>query len=136
MQIPNKRKTGVWVDQRNAIIVNLINGQEQVIKLDSEVDESRPKGGAGTSIPYDRQEPISEKNHLERRKQQLGKFYARIIRELNDSDSIIVLGPGEAKTGLVKKMRETPGLHDRLALIHTMDSPTENQIKAKIRDLF
>jgi len=137
METSSKNHIGVWLDNRKAMVVSIASdGREKVIKIDSNVDESHPKGGSGSSIPYGKQDAISEQHYLERRKNQFKDFYTRIIQELENSDQFIVMGPAEAKIGFERQIAEQPDLHAKLASVETVDSYSENEIKAIIRSFF
>jgi len=55
--------------------------------------------------------------------------------ELTQADSILILGPGEAKNELQKRL-ERAGLKDRLLAIESADKLTDRQIAAKVRERF
>ena len=137
MQINNKDHAGVWLDNRKAMVVIITaDGNEKVIRIDSNVDEYHPKGGSGSSVPYAEHDTISEKNYLERRKHQFKDFYTRIIHELEHVDQFIVLGPGEAKIGFEKQIAERLDLRAKLDSVEAVDSYSENKIKAIVRSHF
>jgi len=137
MAISGKNHIGVWLDNRQAMVVTISSdGKEKVVKIDSNVDESHPKGGSGSSIPYGKQDAISEQHYLERRKNQFKDYYDRIIHELYKSDQFIIMGPAEAKIGLEKQITLLPDLFSKLAQVETVDSYSENEIIAKIRSFF
>lgn len=125
---------GVWLDNRTAKIISIQGKAESIEYLYSEIDESHPKGGSGTAIPYAHQDAISEKTYLERRKQQQNKYYQKIINQLRDCDWFMLMGPAEAKIALGKLIMTIPGLKDKLLDIETVDSITDNQLIAMVRD--
>ena len=58
------KPVGVWLDFRDALITYLDNGTERIVRISSEIDESHPVGGSGTSTPYGAQDAVSETKHL------------------------------------------------------------------------
>ena len=66
---------------------------------------------------------------------QLGKYFDDIIVNIRDAEIIQIFGPGEAKNGLLKRM-ENDNLKQHIVEIETVDSMTDNQIAAKVRECF
>ena len=67
-------------------------------------------------------------NHLE-------QYYAAITSLIREAESILLLGPGEAKVEL-KHHLEREGLGQRIARVDTVDKMTDRQIAAKVRQYF
>ncbi len=127
---------GVWLDFRKALIVT-VNGNDTTMEvMNSDVEEFNPKGGSGSSTPYGPQDSISESTYLERRKQQEKKYYRKIMQELADADSFIILGPAEARVGLEKAVEAEKGMNTKLAAVLSEESMTDNQVQALVRDYF
>jgi len=66
---------------------------------------------------------------------QLDRFYDEVISFIRDAASILILGPGEAK-GELKKRMQSKGLHGRIIGVETVDKMTFPQIAAKVRQYF
>ena len=127
---------GIWLDKRKAIIVTLENGQEHLKKINSEVDEGNTRGGARSSTPYGPQDVVREKALLEKRKQQMKKYFSSLIKQLKNVEQLLILGPADTKTALLKEIQshqefETVKIHMKNA-----DSMTLPQIKSHVRDHF
>ncbi|WP_420386754.1 hypothetical protein [Roseivirga sp.] len=131
-----ERVTGIWLDFDKAYIYHLQNGENEFLKVDSGVEHHNPKGGSGNSVPYGPQEAISEKHYLERRKHQTKDYYADIHTRLGDSSEVVIMGPAEAKLGLHRYLESINHAKFKLHAALTMDSMTENQVKAAIRDFY
>lgn len=127
------KKTGIWLDFRRAHFLELDELFEKWFTIDSNIDEVHPKGGYGASIPYAGQDAVSEKRYLEKRKHQLQAYYNSILDHLKDTDFIVVFGPGEAKKGLKTYMSKWPNIFKNLHEIGALDSLTENQIRAHLK---
>ena len=67
-------------------------------------------------------------NHLE-------QYYAAVTSLIRDAESILLLGPGEAKIEL-KHHLEREGLGQRIVRVDTVDKMTDRQIAAKVRQYF
>lgn len=127
---------GVWLDHRRAFIATFSTDQSQVKEILSEADEFNPRGGSGSERPYGKQDAISEKNFLERRNQQLHNYYVQLISYLNHVDRICIMGPGMAKTELMKEVNKYPDLAQKVEAITTADNLSEKQLLAKVRKFY
>jgi hypothetical protein len=58
-----------------------------------------------------------------------------VIACIRDADSILILGPGEAK-GELQKQLEGQALGERIVGIETTDKMTDSQVAAKVRQHF
>lgn len=65
----------------------------------------------------------------------LHKYYDKVVSCIRDADSILILGPGEAKIELKRRL-ESEALGGRIVRIETVDKMTEHQIAAKVRQHF
>ena len=62
-------------------------------------------------------------------------YYDAVIAAIRDAESILILGPGEAK-GELKRRLEGLNLGGRIAGVETADKMTDRQIAAKVRKRF
>jgi DNA-binding transcriptional regulator LsrR (DeoR family) len=65
----------------------------------------------------------------------LNIYYDEVISCIREAESILILGPGEAK-GELKKRLEKDNLSRRIVGIKTSDKMTEKQIVALVRGHF
>jgi hypothetical protein len=70
------------------------------------------------------------------RRNQLHKFYKRIVHDVSDADRLFIFGPGEARLELKKEMRKNKALLAKIAEIERADRMTEYQIVAKVTAFF
>ena len=132
-----KECVGIWIDHEKAFIVSIAAGEVTINNIVSNVDgHIRLSGGSRSSTPYGPQEGPSEGRREERRRQKLRQYYKKIISIISDADKILIFGPGEAKTELMKEMRRSKELSSRIVGTQTTDKMTERQIKAKVRRFF
>ena len=66
---------------------------------------------------------------------RLNRYYADVIACIRDAESILILGPGEAKTELEKRL-ESEKLDGHIVGVETVDKMTDGQIAAKVRQRF
>ena len=65
----------------------------------------------------------------------LNAFYDQVIAAIRGTDSIMIMGPGEAKTELKHRL-EGKHLGAQIVAVQTADKMTEHQVAAKVRDYF
>lgn len=121
-----KTTVGLWIDHEKAVIV-FVTGKEEEIKLVTSNIE-KPHRQSGVSMPADdiRQRELT--GHL-------NIYYVQVISCLREAESILILGPGEAK-GELKKRLEKDNLGGRIVAIETADKMTDPQIVAQVREHF
>jgi hypothetical protein len=141
-----KEYIGIWVDHKKAVIVT--NQQPErsyeedvelaVTQIDSDIERKvRLTGGSRTrNTPWGPQEISVDSKMETRQKQQLKKFYHRIIECITDADKILIMGPGEAKLELKKEIEKSKVLIPKIVGVHTSDKMTNNQIAAKVKSYF
>jgi len=131
-----KKEIGLWIDHREAIIVILTDGEEEIKHLISNNEKHiRYSGSSHSKTPEGLKEVTSEDQRDRKFGNDLNKFYDEIIASIRDADSIEIFGPGEAKGELEKRI-EQEGLKAHILAIETMDKMTDHQISAKVREHF
>lgn len=123
-----KRNVGLWIDHRKAVIVSLGDEGEEMREITSRMEKHvRFSGGA---------QEVSEEDQRDRRfAGHLRKYYDKVVSCIRDADSILILGPGEAKVE-IKTCLEGEALGGRVVGIETVDKMTDHQIAAKVREHF
>jgi stalled ribosome rescue protein Dom34 len=131
-----KKQIGLWIDHREAIIVILTDGKEEVKHITSNSGKHiRYSGSSHSKTPVGLKEVASEDQRDRKFENHLNKFYDEIIASIRDSDAIQIFGPGEAKGELEKRI-EHEGLKEHILAIETVDKMTDRQISAKVRKHF
>jgi len=125
-----KRQVGLWIDHRQAVIVTVADEGEDIKRITSNM-EKHVRFASGSSEGGSAEEDMRDRqfeNHLNR-------YYADVIAYIREAASILILGPGEAKGELEKRL-EGERLKKRIVGIETVDKMTDRQIAAKIRQHF
>ena len=123
-----KSNVGLWIDHREAVIVSLTDKVQKTRRIISGMEKHvRFSGGA--------EKTASEDQRDRRFTGQLDKYYDKVISCIRDADSILILGPGEAKVELQTRL-ENEALGGRITGIETVDKMTDHQIAAKVRQRF
>jgi stalled ribosome rescue protein Dom34 len=122
-----KRHAGIWIDHRSAFIVSIDEGAEVTERIESGVEKHvRFSGGDASGKGWvDDQQDKKFAGHLDR-------YYDEVIARLHGAESILLLGPGEAK-GEFEKRLSSKGLGGRIVGVETVDKMTDHQIVARVR---
>jgi len=135
-----QKRIGIWIDNRKALIVALNEpGSEPVIReIQSDLERHvRLSGGSRTKrTPWGPQQVSSDTTMHARHRQQLRRFFQKVIEAVDDAYKIMLIGPGEAKLGLKKEIDKNKPLAEALVHMETCDKMTRRQIAAHIRDFF
>ena len=123
-----KKAVGLWIDHRKAVIVSVTDKGEETSLIKSDMEKHVRYSGAT-------QEDSAEDQRDTRFTGHLNKYYDHVISSIRDAESILILGPGEAKVELQKRL-EREALSGRVVGIETVDKMTNRQIAARVRQLF
>ena len=125
-----KKEVGLWIDHRQAVIMTLFDQEEKIERITSGIEKYVRDSGSGDDTREDK------RDRLDRRfDNYLSKYYDEVITYLRHADSILIFGPGEAKSELQKRLEEQ-ALGERIFGIETTDSMTDGQVAAKVRKYF
>jgi stalled ribosome rescue protein Dom34 len=131
-----KRKVGLWIDHRKAVIVFLAGEEEEMKLVRSSVEKQvRRAADSRSGGPFESQAVQSDGRQQRALTKHLNTYYNEVISSIRDAESILIFGPGEAK-GELKKHLEREGLGGRIVGVETVDEMTDGQIAAKIRQHF
>jgi stalled ribosome rescue protein Dom34 len=131
-----RKEIGLWLDHREAVIVILTDGGEEIKHIASNSGKHmRYSGSSHSQTPAGLKEVTSEDQRDRKFGNDLNKFYDEIITSMHDADTIQIFGPGEAKGELEKRI-EHEGLKAHILAVETMDKMTDRQILAKVREHF
>jgi stalled ribosome rescue protein Dom34 len=123
-----KKAAGLWIDHRKTVIVSITDKGEETSLIKSDMEKHVRYSGAT-------QEDSAEDQRDTRFTGHLNKYYDRVISRIRDAESILILGPGEAKVELEKRL-ENEALSKRIVGIETVDKMTDRQIAARVRQYF
>ena len=134
-----KKKTGIWVDHKKAIIVSLNGEKENVIEIESNIENAvyhDKEGNKGTFSGS--HHGNSETKFEERKKNQLNDFLKEVIAKIKETDELYVFGPAETKTKLEQKIYSEKSFDiSKLKSVATADSNMSlNQIIAMVKEFY
>ena len=127
---------GIWIDHHKAIVVLITDKGEDIQQISSDVDRRVPSGGSPRSKkPYTPNDFVAEDKRERKFANNINKYYDEVIGCIRGADSILILGPGEAKVEFKKRI-ESKKLRSRVADLETVDKLTDRQIAANVRKHF
>ena len=121
-----KKTVGLWIDHKKAVIV-FLGGKDAETKLvTSNIEKHHRQSGVATPADDIRQRELTV---------ELNRFYDEVVSSMRDAEEILILGPGEAKDELKKRLAKAK-LAGRIVGIEAADKMTDPQIVAKVRKRF
>lgn len=81
------------------------------------------------------QEDSAEDQRDRRFTGHLNKYYDRVVAAIGAADSLLILGPGEAKGQLESRLGPDTG-HGHVVTVEAVDKMTDRQITARVRRHF
>ena len=92
-----KKTVGVWIDHKKAVVVSVAGKETETKVISSNLEEHHRQSGVATPADDVRQRQLTG---------QLKRFYDEVASCLDDAQSILILGPGEAKGELKKHLEK------------------------------
>jgi hypothetical protein len=126
-----KKEVGLWIDQREAVLVTITDQGDEMVRINSDIEIDAQFSGRSRSAGSQDAENIQDRKNTT----NLGRYYDDIIGRIRNADSIWIIGPGEAKGELVKRL-ESKNLSQRIVGIETTDKLTDPQVSVKVRQYF
>lgn len=131
------KKTGIWLDRKKALLVNLEGLKETLLTIKSDVEDFRISGGSGSRLKGGPQDVVQDSKYLERRKHQLNNYFKEIASYLNKSDEIVLYGPADTNEKLNKYLQsKQKEIGQKVKDVVKADSMSSNQIVALIKSYF
>ena len=123
-----KREVGLWIDHRKTVIVMVSGETEEIEQIESNMEPHVRYSGRAMEFSAEDQRDRQFSEHLR-------KYYDEVISRVRGAESILILGPGEAKGELAKRL-QSQGLGEHIAGVETVDKMTDRQIAARVRQHF
>jgi len=121
-----KKTVGLWIDHKRAVIVFVAGKDTDTRLISANIEKHHRQSGVATPADDVRQRELM--GHL-------NSFYDEVVLCIRDAESILILGPGEAK-GELKKRLQKDNLSRRIVGVKTSDKMTDKQIVAVVRGHF
>jgi hypothetical protein len=131
------KKAGIWLDQKEAKVITLNEGAEEIKTIYSQIEtRERIPGESRTYTRFGKQYFSDEKTKELKLDLHLKRYLNEVIQTLEDKDELMIFGPGKTKKELEKLIRNHPGMYARLKEIRIAKQMTENQKVAYVKDFF
>jgi len=128
------RNVGLWIDHKQAYAIWYSDGKVEVI-LSRIEPPAHYSGGTQLGGKLNQKGDV-ELHHNDRFRLQLNKYYREVISVLKDADSILIMGPGQAKIELEKAIRKNKNMQNRVLRVETADKMTKNQMIAYVKKFY
>ena len=135
----NKKQIGIWLDFKEAFLVTFDAKDDtpEIKHIPSNIERGIPKGGSRSNTPWGPHMAVKEQAFLARRKKEEKAYFESILKAIDTkTDELMIFGPAEAKTGLLKAIKAVKNFPTAVKAILPADSMTQNQIVATVRDFF
>lgn len=132
------RKTGIWLDQENAYIVTLTDGEEpKVARFRSAVESRiRIKGENKAFARFGQAFLYDQEKKQRRQRNQREKFFKELIEQIREDDYLFLFGPGKAREGLNNAIEKDPDFRGTVVEIRPADKISRNKIVAMTLEFF
>lgn len=129
---------GLWIDHKATTLVFVENGALRVERVESQAEShyylSDGRRSAGESSVA--QSVSTEQRVDERRKHQYHNFYQQLIKMIEPANSILIMGPGEAKREFEEEIKAVKRFRAKMITVETADQLSGHQLVAKVRTFF
>jgi peptide subunit release factor 1 (eRF1) len=128
-------KAGIWLDHKQAVLVLITDEGRQVKKIKSGV--GMPTRTAGGSRPQNRYAPhdfVAEDRLERKRLTHLSDFYDEVIARLRGAEALLILGPGEAKSEFLKRLKSKKV--GSVVEMAAADKMSDRQVAARVSEHF
>lgn len=129
------KQIGLWIDHKRAVILTMDEDGETMQTIESEIEHLHLRGANRARTPYSAQYQKGDDQLDKQYDGYLNKYYESVLVHLRGADAVLILGPGEAKTELKKRL-ELQKAGPPVAGVFPADKMTDRQLAAKVREHF
>lgn len=122
-----RNEVGIWLDYKHAVIVINLDQEEEIKQIASHME--KPVSSAS------QMDDISEEEANIESVAALKRYNDEIISYLRTASSVLIMGPGEAKVELQKRLA-IHGFDEQVVVVKTAKKMSEKQIIADIHRYF
>jgi len=121
----NNRQIAIWVDHQEAFLAKF---QDEQLSREEEIISETDTDTHGRGW---------QRHHFEtHHHEQLKHFYDEIVEHLGTVDEILIMGPGQAKHELRKRIEHHKGLRGKVVDLKTTDKISEDQFIQEAEEYF
>jgi len=127
---------GIWIDHHKAVVVLLTDEGQEMLQIRSDHDASaRSPAGLRPKNSYTPNDFVAEGKRERKVMIHLNEYYDEVIACVREAQSILILGPGEAK-GEFRKRIASQKLRGHVAEMKTVARLTDRQVADYVRQHF
>ncbi len=131
------KKTGIWLDKKKALVVELENGNETLLTVKSNVEDFHISGGSGTKLKGGPQDVVQDSKYLEREKHQLSNYFKELATKIDNSEELVIFGPAGTNEKFYKELQKKyKDIGKKVKDVVKADSMTSNQIVALVKKYY
>lgn len=130
-----KTNAGLWIDHREAVIIVLSDDGEATTRIRSGVEKHPSRSSEPSQGRFKSHQAPADDSRENAFTGHLARYYDEVAASLRAAGSILLLGPGEAKTEMKKRLQTHEGV-SRAITVETAGQMTEPQIVAEVRRHF
>lgn len=129
-------RVAVWIDPHEAIVVRIDGNVESIDEISSGLKHAAHAGNAlHAQVPFMVPTEVNVE-HPHSESHQWDCFLDDVIDRIGHADGIWILGPGDAKLELEKRLVGHPQLHARLRGIEPAETMPLTDLMKHVRQLF
>ena len=125
MRSPVNAQLGIWIDRKQAIIVSVMRDRTVLTKLRSSLRSHGRYHGTHDSG--------GERKYEARHEQELAHYLDAVARHVERGDEVLILGPGETKRALARRMGQIKALTGVTTKAAAADKISDADLVATIR---
>lgn len=131
-----KNNVGLWVDHKKAVLATVRGRRVETHLTISHVEKQlRRAGSSPLKGSFDDFEVPAGDSRKRAFLGHLNVYYDTVIAGLGNPDAILIMGPGEAKVELKKRLLKTP-LGKRIVDVQPADKMTDTQVALQAKKFF
>jgi len=131
------KKVGIWLDQKEALIVTLFDKSVSKELIISEIEtRERIPGEKKIYGRFGDQYLNNEESKKNRINNLTTKYLNTILEQLRKVDEVLLFGPAQTKIKLEKLILNDKNLSSKLKSVQTANNMTENQKVAYVKNYF
>lgn len=124
-------RIGLWLDERQAVIVSVTNMSTQITKVKSAIKDEIYSISPASDGSRAKEDPAAARRNKIRIKEALDPYYEGIIDNIWTAGEIFIFGAGEAKYEL-KNLLEKNNLAQRIVGFEDADKMADDQIMDRV----
>lgn len=131
------RKIGIWIDQKEANIISLIDKTIASKTIYSDVETRvRIEGESKQFGRFGDQFLVDEKGKQNRIEEYTNRYLARVMKEIQNAHEIMLFGPAQTKSKLEKLILASPEMAAKLTAVQASEKMTDNQKIAYVKEFY